>query len=87
MSVTRIEDARTMKAVGWPLDTPVEDGVMSEGTTMHYNAVMEAHTALGDARKHEQFDSNSEQVFCQRSAAPYERTNRIRTPRRPHDLT
>ena len=49
MTVTRIEDARDMKAMGWPLDTPVVDGVMSKGTTMHFKAIVKAHAAFENA--------------------------------------
>jgi hypothetical protein len=49
VTVTRIEDARAMKAMGWPLDTPVVDGVTSKGTTIHFKAIVKAHAAFENA--------------------------------------
>ena len=44
--MTRIADARHLKAVGWPLDTSVVD---REHATMHYKALIKAYGAFGNA--------------------------------------
>jgi len=62
VTVTRIEEARDMKAMGWPLDTPVVDGVMSKGTTMHFKAIVKAHAAFENARNEYVFGPRAESV-------------------------
>jgi hypothetical protein len=47
--LTRIEDARAMKAMGWPLDTPVVDRVMSKGAAMQYKALVKAYAVFEKA--------------------------------------